>query len=129
MSTDFIPSYLSLSKKEFQIKIENALGILSKCTLCPRKCNVNRYEDVLGVCNSGINLCISSYGPHFGEEKELVGKFGSGTIFFTNCNLKCIFCQNYDISHLGQGYEVTNEQLSKIMLYLQKKKGATILIL
>ena len=121
MKDFFKPVYLSMSKEDFEFKLNKSIGILSKCNLCPRKCNVNRCEGELGVCNSGINLRISSYGPHYGEEKELVGKYGSGTIFFTNCNLKCIFCQNYDISHLGQGYEVTNEQLSKIMLYLQNK--------
>ncbi|MDI6642347.1 MAG: radical SAM protein, partial [Elusimicrobiota bacterium] len=72
-----------------------------------------------GVCKSGLEVKISSVGPHFGEERELVGRNGSGTIFFTNCNLGCIYCQNYDISHLGYGKEVTIEELAEAMLHLQ----------
>lgn len=116
------PLYLSLSNEEFEEKIEKSYSILSKCELCPRKCNVNRLEGETGICNSETTLLISNYGAHFGEEKELIGRFGSGTVFFTNCNLKCVFCQNYDISHLGQGYEVTIEKLSEIMLSLQNRK-------
>ncbi len=122
MDTGLRPSYLSLSKDDFETKIDKAYSILAKCILCPRDCKVNRFEGKIGICNSGVTPLISSYGPHYGEEKELVGKFGSGTIFFTNCNLKCVFCQNYDISHLGKGYEVSIEKLSDIMISLQNRK-------
>jgi len=76
-------------------------------------------EGELGFCRSGLLPKVSSFSPHFGEEAPLVGRHGSGTIFFTNCNLGCIFCQNYEISHLGKGEEVTKEELSKMMLHLQ----------
>jgi putative pyruvate formate lyase activating enzyme len=91
------------------------------CVLCPRRCGVNRLSGETGVCKTGERAWVSSYGPHFGEERPLVGQNGSGTIFFTHCNLLCKFCQNYDISHGGEGQEVTPEQLAWIMLDLQKQ--------
>lgn len=92
---------------------------LEKCNVCPHQCNVNRIKGELGVCKSTEKIRISSYFAHFGEEPELVGKHGSGTIFFSGCNLLCIFCQNYNISHFNQGYEVSYEKLSDIMLELE----------
>jgi len=80
---------------------------------------VNRLEDELGVCRTGKDAVVSSFSPHYGEESPLVGQHGSGTIFMTNCNLKCIFCQNYDISHLERGEKVTIEQFASMMLMLQ----------
>lgn len=92
---------------------------LKSCDLCPRKCGVNRLEDEKGVCKTGSKAVVSSFGPHFGEESPLVGHSGSGTIFFTHCNLGCIFCQNYDISHQGNGNPVDEEYLVEVMLRLQ----------
>ena len=96
-------------------------GELECCTLCPRSCRVNRMEDEKGICNTGRKAMVSSYSAHFGEEKPLVGRYGSGTIFFTNCNLLCNFCQNYDISHLGRGQEVNDKQLAGMMMELQER--------
>ncbi len=105
--------------KELSERLEMALEILSNCELCPRKCHVNRLKSDKGFCKTGRNAVVSSYGPHFGEEKVLVGRFGSGTIFFTHCNMACVFCQNYDISQLGKGNEVSAQELADIMLELQ----------
>lgn len=96
--------------------------MLSPCEVCPRKCGVNRLEGEKGFCRSGEEVIVSSYNAHFGEEPPLVGYFGSGTIFFTNCNLKCVYCQNYPISQLGNGNKVSLSELAKIMLALQKRK-------
>jgi putative pyruvate formate lyase activating enzyme len=93
----------------------------SPCTLCPHSCRVRRDVSAAGRCRSGLLPVVSSAGPHFGEEAPLVGRGGSGTIFFTNCNLSCIFCQNYDISHLGQGREVTYRELALTMISLQER--------
>jgi putative pyruvate formate lyase activating enzyme len=93
---------------------------MSNCCLCPRKCGVDRNSGETGVCKTGRLAVVSSFNAHFGEEDPLVGKHGSGTIFFAHCNLLCSFCQNYEISHLGEGSEITNEQLAYIMLELQR---------
>lgn len=117
----FIPSYINLYEdNKLQERIELLDKKLEECTLCARECKVNRRKGEQGFCKSGAKLKISSANPHFGEEPELVGRCGSGTIFFTHCNLGCVFCQNYDISHLGQGEEITKEDLANIMLSLQK---------
>lgn len=92
---------------------------MNPCTLCPRRCKVNRSEGQIGFCGIGCLTVVSSVGPHFGEESVLVGSGGSGTIFFAGCNLGCIFCQNYDISHLRHGRQMTIEQLAQSMLKLQ----------
>lgn len=92
---------------------------LRSCDLCPRKCGVNRQEGELGFCRGPRLAKVSSYGPHFGEERPLVGRHGSGTIFFSGCNLRCCFCQNYEISHFDRGSEVTSEDLAGMMLALQ----------
>lgn len=119
MQNDFVPAYLSISLAGLEEKTARLSDILNSCTLCPRNCEVNRNEGERGFCRTGRNPVISSYAPHFGEEAPLVGRNGSGTIFFTNCNLGCIFCQNYTISRLGEGTEVTFERLASIMLELQ----------
>lgn len=93
--------------------------ILARCTLCPRKCGVDRLADERGFCRVGKRAMVSSVGPHFGEEAPLVGRHGSGTIFFSGCNLGCLFCQNYDISHLVAGEEVSEEELVQQMLAIQ----------
>lgn len=94
---------------------------MGACDLCPRKCRVNRLEGETGICKTGRKALVSSYGPHFGEESCLSGSRGSGTIFFTHCNLRCTFCQNYEISHLGHGKVVSDGELAEIMLYLQEQ--------
>ena len=93
---------------------------LADCNMCPRECGVNRLNGNKGICKTGLKAMVSSYHSHYGEESPLVGKNGSGTIFFTNCNLLCDFCQNFDISHEGRGNEVSNEELALMMLQLQK---------
>ena len=116
------PSYLNLEENELDKRIEKSYKLLSPCQVCPQNCGVNRLEGEKGFCHSGKEIIISSYNAHFGEEPPLVGNFGSGTIFFTNCNLKCVYCQNYPISQLGNGNKVSLSELAKIMLALQKRK-------
>ncbi len=114
------PSYLDLCFSELEDRIESARCLLASCSVCPRNCSVDRLSDERGICGSGRQAIVSSFNPHFGEEAPLVGRGGSGTIFFANCNLKCIFCQNYEISHLGDGEAVDSGKISIIMIYLQK---------
>jgi putative pyruvate formate lyase activating enzyme len=116
----FIPAYKVLPSDALSEKIREAEEILKECTLCPRECRVDRTTDERGFCRTGDQPFVSSWGPHFGEEKPLVGKCGSGTIFFGNCNLGCLYCQNYSISHLGEGSEISFERLADIMLSLQQ---------
>ena len=103
-------------------KIKTAHNLLSPCKLCPRQCRVDRLSGETGVCKTTKRAWVSSYSPHFGEEAPLVGKHGSGTIFFTHCNLMCLFCQNFDISHESCGQKVSNEELAAIMLALQQQE-------
>jgi putative pyruvate formate lyase activating enzyme len=118
----FEPGYLKCFKNGvLKKRINSAFEILKSCTLCPRNCKVNRLKGEKGFCKTGLNPIISSYGPHFGEESPLVGEYGSGTIFITHCNLGCLFCQNYDISHLGQGEEISLEGFAFIMVSLQQR--------
>jgi putative pyruvate formate lyase activating enzyme len=100
-------------------KVKVAQRRLQDCTLCPRKCHVDRLAGDTGVCETGANARVSSFDAHFGEEAPLVGSHGSGTIFFTHCNLLCLFCQNFDISHEGHGQETTSADLAAMMLALQ----------
>lgn len=116
------PSYLNLKRGEIDERIEKAYELLSPCHICPQNCGARRLEGEKGFCRSGGDILISSYNVHFGEEPPLSGRFGSGTIFFTNCNLRCVYCQNYPISQLGNGYKITTLKLAKIMLELQKRK-------
>ena len=116
-----IPSYIKLyNSGELQERIKILNAILEDCRLCPRDCRKNRLKGEIGVCKAGAELMVSSVFPHFGEEPPLVGYFGSGTIFLTHCNLRCIFCQNYDISHSGEGKEVTTNEFADYMIYLQR---------
>ena len=100
-------------------RVQRAVSALDACTLCPRACRVNRREEAAGVCRTGRRARVASYGPHFGEEAPLVGTHGSGTIFFSGCNLLCNFCQNHDISHGLAGREVAAEALAGMMLDLE----------
>src|SRR5512136_1392379 len=90
------PRYLQLHESgELKERAARACELLSSCTVCPRRCGVNRLKDERGFCRTGLLPVVASYGPHFGEEPPLVGQGGSGTIFVTHCNLACRFCQNY----------------------------------
>ena len=116
------PSYIRAYEKGWlRQKAAKARNLLQSCTLCPRKCGVDRLAGETGFCNTAKSSWVSSYSPHFGEEEPLVGTHGSGTIFFTHCNLLCLFCQNFDISHRGAGQEVTDDDLASIMLALQNQ--------
>ena len=115
--TNYEPTFL---QTDLKAKSEEALEFLKDCQLCPRKCKVDRLKGEVGYCQTGRWAIVSSYGPHFGEEPVLVGTGGSGTIFFAHCNLKCCFCQNYDISHLGHGEVTKADELANMILALQK---------
>jgi len=116
------PGYLNIKEEELDRRIKKAYKLLSSCEVCPHQCRINRLKGEQGFCRSGEEVVVSSYNAHFGEEPPLVGNFGSGTIFFTHCNLKCVYCQNYPISQLGNGNKVSLPELAKIMLALQKRK-------
>jgi len=113
------PSYLNLSKKDLNQRIEKLFKILERCEICPRKCQVNRQKVEKGFCQLGYLPMVSAYHPHFGEESVLVGSHGSGAIFLTSCNLACAYCQNYEISQLRIGEEVSFERLVETMIELQ----------
>ena len=116
------PSYMQLYESgELEHRIARLMKMLEACALCPRQCKVNRLRGESGYCQAGADLQVSSYFPHFGEERPLVGRHGSGTIFLTHCNLKCNFCQNYDISHLGVGEIVSPQKFSRMMIALQQQ--------
>lgn len=115
------PSYIALYKSgELQKRIEALNTIVTHCTLCPHECKIDR-RYTSGKCRTGIQPLVASYHAHFGEESCLVGKYGSGTIFFANCNLACIFCQNWNISQMPNGHQVSPQELADIMIRLQQK--------
>jgi len=121
------PSYLSLLKSgKLAKRVTAAHAALKNCTLCPRFCKVNRLEDERGFCRTGKTAKVASHNLHHGEEPPISGTKGSGTIFFSNCNLRCIFCQNYPISQLGHGETVDDERLATMMLNLQKRGAHNI---
>lgn len=107
-------------------RAEQAQSLLEECSICPRNCGVNRLEGQQGVCRVGKELLISTASLHFGEEPPISGYRGSGTIFFSSCNLKCLFCQNYTISHQKEGYVVSEEDMAEAMIALQKKGAHNI---
>ena len=119
------PSYLALHRQgRLRERVAAARQLLHSCTVCPHACGVNRLAGELGRCRIGARARVASFGPHFGEESPLVGKSGSGTIFFEGCNLLCIFCQNHDISHIDRRGDaspqaVDDTALAAIMLDLQ----------
>ena len=116
------PSYMALSESgELEDRTCRAYTLLESCTVCPRKCRVNRLDDERGFCRTGLLPVISSFGPHFGEEPPLIGQNGSGTIFVTHGNLSCEFCQNYNISQCGNSETVTCETLAGMMIQLQQQ--------
>jgi putative pyruvate formate lyase activating enzyme len=113
------PSYLKLhSEGELTIRAAKAVSLMESCHICPRACGANRLKGKTGFCGTGRKAKVASYNAHFGEESPLVGRYGSGTIFLSSCNLLCSFCQNYDISHLAEGVEVEPKQMASMMLHL-----------
>jgi len=115
-------SYLKLTKKEILGRFEKLSGLLNPCRICPRECKVNRQvknPKLTGFCKMGREVHICGIHPHFGEEKVLVGKGGSGTIFFTSCNLACVYCQNWEISQARAGEKISIKKLAGAMIRLQ----------
>jgi putative pyruvate formate lyase activating enzyme len=119
------PSYLRLLQTgELLRRVESLEALLERCTVCPRDCLNNRLQDEIAACYSGRLPVVSSYTAHFGEEPALVGTHGAGNIFFGNCNLRCVYCQNYQISQTHKEqikYQITHERLAEIMLELQSR--------
>ncbi len=116
----FKPAYLGpYESGELKLRVERALDALGSCEVCPRNCRVDRAADKFAVCKTGRYAVVSSHFPHFGEEDCLRGWKGSGTIFFSGCNLRCVFCQNFDISWQLQGAPAPPERLARMMLELQ----------
>ncbi len=114
------PSYLNAyNDKSLQRKADEAHAMLSSCNICPRTCKVDRLKGELGFCKTGALPRVYSFMAHQGEEPPVSGERGSGTIFFSYCNLACVYCQNYEFSQLGQGKEVSCEELARVMLELQ----------
>jgi putative pyruvate formate lyase activating enzyme len=116
-----MPFYQDLSKEQFTALIAKAYKHLESCDLCPRECHVNRLKGEKGFCQSDERFKVNSIFPHHGEEPPISGTQGSGTIFFSGCTLRCIFCQNFQISHEGNGDFFTCEQLAEEMIGLQNK--------
>jgi len=115
------PSYLKLHKDGMlSERVTQLQSIYESCHLCPRDCRVNRTKGQTGKCQASAQVKVSSAVPHFGEEAPLVGRYGSGTIFFSNCGLRCIYCQNYSISLEGEGIEISDRRLAETMMKLQK---------
>jgi putative pyruvate formate lyase activating enzyme len=118
---EWLPAYAKLEQEgKFVEKIEQAYAIFEECALCPRGCGANRRKGERGFCRAPVKPVVFSAQPHFGEERPLVGESGSGTIFFSNCNLRCVFCQNWPIAHEGRGKEIEDKDVADLMLYLQK---------
>ncbi len=114
------PAYVRLEKESrFAERVAEAYAIFEECRLCPRECGVNRLDGEKGFCRAPLKVMVYAAQPHFGEEISLVGQHGSGTIFFSNCNLRCVFCQNWPISIRGEGEEIEDEDLAKMMMFLQ----------
>jgi len=121
-----IPSYLNIEEDDFKKRINLLWDNLRSCTLCPRNCNVDRLSGETGGCRADSRLFISSYNLHFGEEPPISGVRGSGTIFFSHCLSRCVYCQNYPISQMGYGNEYSVGDLTEMMVYLQKKGAHNI---
>ncbi len=117
-----VPSYVNLHRSgEIRKRVLRAREMLTECTLCPRACGTNRIEGKRGWCGTGISSKVSHFLPHFGEEPPLSGMKGAGTIFFSHCNLSCVYCQNHQISQMGIGEERSSDGLSHMMLELQER--------
>ncbi|RXE55115.1 radical SAM protein [Methanoculleus taiwanensis] len=122
MERNVLPGYLTLHESgELAERAEAACELLGDCTVCPQHCHVDRIGGEHGFCRTGSRAMAASYGPHFGEEPPLVGRSGSGTIFFAGCNMRCEFCQNFEISQCRAGYEISSEELAGAMMRLQER--------
>ena len=110
----------------FADKLKRLREIIHDCTLCPRRCHVDRLADQIGACRIGAKAVVASWGPHFGEEPVLVGSGGSGTVFFAGCNLDCVFCQNFDISHSCAGRSVDAVRIARLSMELQSRGCANV---
>ena len=118
----FEPAYLALHRTgELKRRGEELWNIMERCELCPRQCGVNRIAGDEGFCGSSAQLEIASFHPHFGEERPLVGRGGSGTIFLSNCSLRCVFCINWQISQGGEGEPVDIADMADMMIALQRR--------
>ena len=118
---DWTPAYANLEREgRLAPRVRQALAIFERCQLCPRRCGVNRLKGERGFCRAPATVVVFGAHPHFGEEMSLVGDQGSGTVFFTHCNLRCIFCQNWPIAHEGQGKPISDDDLADMMLGLQR---------
>jgi putative pyruvate formate lyase activating enzyme len=118
---DFVPAYVQAFEEGIlRERADEAVNSLRSCRVCPRDCEIDRFNNKIGVCKSGQLARVASAFPHFGEEDCLRGWNGSGTIFFGWCNLRCVFCQNFETSQFGEGAEVTASELAQIMLDLQR---------
>ncbi|RJP89066.1 MAG: radical SAM protein [Desulfobacteraceae bacterium] len=114
------PAYLNTAQQGLLTgKAQSARQMLGRCMCCPRQCGVDRLKEKTGFCQTGSQAMVAAFHPHFGEEAPLTGRNGSGTIFFSHCNLSCNFCQNFDISHGAQGRAVTDAELAGMMISLQ----------
>ena len=121
------PSYLNLYQNgELSKRVNFARNLLKSCSICPRKCKVNRANNEKGACSTGLKTKVSSYFLHHGEEPPISATSGSGAIFFTYCNLKCVYCQNYKLSQEGEGREVEPAELAEFMLKLQRQGAHNI---
>lgn len=112
------PGYARLGQAELARRAAAARALLSPCRLCPRECAADRLAGETGACRAGPQAEVASWGPHFGEERPLVGSRGSGTVFFAHCNLACVYCQNFDLSHLGRGRTLDPPGLARVFLSL-----------
>lgn len=115
------PAYLeSYANGKLNRVMEATLGMLGSCCICPRKCKIDRLNNRKGFCRTGLKAKVCSFMPHHGEEPAISGKRGSGTIFFSGCNMACVYCQNYEFSQLDEGKEAEDEELADFMLQLQE---------
>ncbi|RTZ69991.1 MAG: radical SAM protein [Aquificaceae bacterium] len=124
---EFVPSYLKLYEEgKLKERVELLKETLAPCEVCPHRCGVNRLKGEKGFCKTSYTVRVSSAFLHRGEEKPIRGDTGSGTIFFSYCNMACVYCQNYEISQLGEGEDLIPQELANIMLYLQKEGAVNI---
>ncbi|MBD3174305.1 MAG: radical SAM protein [Armatimonadia bacterium] len=115
------PSYLNLHQSgELARRAASAMESLGECRICPQDCGVDRLAGETGVCGLAARAAVASHGPHYGEERPLVGQGGSGTVFFSGCNLRCVFCQNYDISHRVAGRRLETDELASAFIDVQR---------
>jgi len=116
----YYPIYLeSYHNGNLNKVIQKVSVLLESCCICPRRCKVNRLKNDKGFCKTGLKPKVCSFMPHHGEEPPISGRHGSGTIFFSHCNMACVYCQNYEFSQLGEGREVDFEVLADFMIQLQ----------